>query len=266
MTMRPLARTVLLAAGVCLGGTLFAADANLTLQSARKLYEMGDYNKALKEFVTVLKTDPDNTEAREYMLRCSQKIMERKVDAADASLTEKKISIDKELLENALPAAPAPREPVEAPAPPPSGAGAGTGAEVSLEVSGESEDDSPGAVSRMLAREKERVAEDYKRRFAGQGSPVDVQPAGKGAEVTVYLNRLFLPFSDVLNREAYPALAEAAAKLRRDVTGKVILTAIDDAGAAPKAADSTLSSRRCTVVFTYLLYASLVPDASALIP
>src|SRR5688572_17811825 len=76
-----------------------AMDSNQLYRDAIKLYEKGDYDKALKGFLKVMRLDPSHAEAREYMLRCSQKIVEAKLGGEAAQGVEKEIEAEKQVQE-----------------------------------------------------------------------------------------------------------------------------------------------------------------------
>ena len=317
---------VFLAGGLLfLAPTLPAAEMNRVIHNAMKLYEKGNYDKALKQFIKVLKSDPNNSMAREYMLLCSQKIVETKLGPSTAETVEKKINVAKQLQEintaepspltgaglgipgadsdlsakkdvlspleaifaKAAEASPPP--PVDdvvdnvpepdaapiselpgmeaattAPAPTPAGldaAAPGTAlaapaASASAAPAPTSSPSSPTNAQDIL-RHRQGLADDLRRRHLGTENIVQLEAHRGHLEVNLFLDRLFLPLSDILRDDAYVILDHVIFEIRRDVKRRVSFKAVDTTSPAVRSSLPQLTSKRCTVVFSYLLYRSL---------
>lgn len=267
-----------LAAG--LAPRAFAADANQLYRDAVKLYEKGDYDKALKGFLKVMRQDPANAEAREYMLRCSQKIVETKLGGQAADTVEKEIDAEKEVQKLSPQTLPAlsedyvkPIKPSAAtPAPvgepafstPATSSGAATGEpSAASSIDQDIRNAASPTNARDLLAERSALTDDLRRRYLGKGNIVDVAESGGRLEVTFYLNRLFLPLSDTLRPDAYAVLDDIRALVQSKPKRTVAFTSVDNVSPAVRQTMADLSVRRTNVVFSYLLYASYALEADA---
>jgi hypothetical protein len=255
-----------------------AADTNDMVQEGLKLYEKGEYDRALKQFIKVLRFEPNNGVARDYMLRCSQKIVETRAGPRAAERAEERISLDKKIQEMAPLLAPAP--PAE---PPDSGAAADlppvdfqapaalpavpTGAPAAVAPS---MPDLPAVPApdipenaKSLLQERGTMTDELRRRYLGRGNIVQLEEDGGKLDVVLYMNRLFMPFSDVLRQDAYAVLDHVVSRVRHSPTKKVNLKAVDNVSPAVRHNMPDLAARRCTIVFSYLIHSSLPADARA---
>jgi hypothetical protein len=356
----------------------WAADPNKMIQAGLKLYEKGNYDKALKQFVKTLRLDPNNSVAREYMLLCSQKIVEARLGTSVAETVEKEINVEKQIQElNAAaqeasapppaaapavdtdaafaralaePALPAVPEPDAEPAPEvPAAAAAAATPEIpnppdwlleeakrmgvavpgaaAAAPGGEPVPDSaaiaalpgmervrepaepatssaltapvesilspaapapvpdnwalpatPSAVkaplpvaapavaaaavlsttgAAELIQRRDALAEELRRRHLGLENVVELEERGGRLEVTFFMNRLFLPYSDVLRDDAYPILAHVIDRMKAVAGRDVAFQAVDSATSENRRTMPDLSSKRCAVLFSYLVYNSL---------
>ncbi len=250
----------------CLISSAYAADINELRRMAFKYYERGAYDKALKHFVKILRSDPNNAEAREYMLRCSQKIVETKLGTQAADTLEQEIDVQKQIQEEVIPNI-STHTPVFA---------------IEKEVSDEKPDGDEltyqgkaidikelglgppqPSNARSLLEQRNALTDEFRRRYLGKGKVVDLQEKGNRLEITFYMNRLFLPFSDTLRREAYPILDNVLAKIQEYQHGRVTMRAVDNISPAVRHTMADLPSRRCTVIYSYLLYSSYLPGESS---
>jgi hypothetical protein len=226
-----------------------AADPNKLVQKAVKLYEKGDYEKALKVFVKVLHIDPNHSMAREYMLLCSQKIVEEKLGGAAAETLEKEIAAELHFQESALSTSTVP-------------------AVLAAEPEPELPTDTP-SVSRPkplpLLDQSQLLTDDLRRRHLGLENIVQLQEKRGRIEVSLYMNRLFLPYSDVLRDESYVVLNHVAQRMKANPKRKVVLKAIEPDSPAIRRYLPALPSRRCTAVMSYLIYASFLPEEKRLL-
>lgn len=306
-----------------------AADPNQLTQKALKLYEKGEYDKALKIFVKVLQINPEASIAREYMLRCSQKIVEKKLGTGTAETVEREINVERQIQEIAsstetslsphvrpelmkppqdapitIPlieakpeaaAAPAASSPLPASAPAPgeaepaapgsedaslspeaatalpgmkdwqgysSAPDAGASAELAPPEPAPAPAEAPTA--RDLLLQRETLTDELRRRFLGREDIVQIKENGDKLEITFFLNRLFMPYSDTLRSDAYPVLDQVIAMLKTDPKRKIIFRAVDSASPAVQKSMADLPARRTTVIFSYLIYTSYRPSTLAL--
>ena len=75
-------------------------------------------------------------------------------------------------------------------------------------------------------------------------------------EVKMFLDGLFLPSSDILRDDAYVILDYVITRIRLNPERRVVFTAVDPIHWRADYLTPNLSRRRCTVVFSYLLYQS----------
>lgn len=247
----------------------FSADTNLMYRDAIKLYEKGDYDKALKGFLRVMKLDPSNAEAREYMLRCSQKIVETKLGGQAADVVEKEIDAEKQIQDLAPDAPPAlsqeyltpimPSLPAAVPAP--AAASPASAKSAAMDDAIRAAAAALPANARDLLAERGALTDDLRRRYLGKGSIVDVAESGGQLDVTFYMNRLFLPLSDVLRPESFTLLNDVALLVQENPKRTVTFQSVDNVSPAVRQTMADLSIRRTNVVFSYLLYAAFA-DAS----
>ncbi|MGQ0644902.1 MAG: hypothetical protein ACT4O3_05375 [Elusimicrobiota bacterium] len=330
---RPLLLAALLFGALAWPAPAPAADVNTMVRNGLKLYEKGQYNKAIKQFVKVLQLEPNHAQAREYMMLCSKKIVEKKLGKDDAALVEQQVEVDKQIqlmkaaepapeppaddLELAdltprvgavlpgpvapargvsakealqqrdallaAPAAPAAAEPgasaaaapseVEIPASALLGAAVSAGAPPAAPVPALSPDDDIDAelLSRMEAKasrsvetrdildQRDEVSQALRRRHLGLENALVLEDSGGRVEIVAFLNRLFLPHSDVLRDEAYAVLNGAVEKIRSEGRKKIVLKAVDSAGPTRRSAMPDLPGRRCVALFSYLIHGAHAP-------
>jgi hypothetical protein len=262
MRTLPLRKIILLplalAAAVLCAAPVRAADPVQLYRDAIKLYEKGDYDQALKGFLRVMKLDPSNAEAREYMLRCSQKIVEIKLGGDAADLVEKEVEAEKHLQDLAPDAPPALSEDYITPILPESAGGlpaqaapaAAAGAAGNLPAASRSPSN-----ARDLLAERSALTDDLRRRYLGKGNIIDVAETGGRLEVTFYLNRLFLPLSDALRPESYAILGDVVRLVQSNPKRMVSFLSVDNVSPAVRNTMADLSVRRTNAVFSYVLSA-----------
>ncbi len=232
-----------------------AEDVAAMMTGAIKLYEQGSYKKALKQFANVLKLDPGNADAKEYMIRCSDKMVEEelgvRVEKAPSDLAP-------------LPGAPGTavkpgQEPqrtlrgsrrTSLPSPRRT-AGPKGGKPIPLGA------DRPTA--KDLVKQREALTEDYRKRVLGKEGPVWVESSRNQMEVVLYMNRIFLPMTDQLAPDAYPILEAAVAELRANPDKSVVLRTVDNMSPAVRHTMLDLPARRTVAMFTYFFQSALNP-------
>lgn len=235
--------------------TAWAADINKLLRDAMKFYEKGNYDKAMKQFIKVLERDPDQSMAREYMMLCSQKIVEQKLGTPTSETVEKQVAVEKQIqemgLENKTSTPTANTYDYEeiittAPA-------MGLNAVIAALPA------QPNEATDIMAQ-RDNVSEELRRRNLGIGNIVELSESGGQIEATFYMNRLFLPYSEVLRDEAFPVLNHVIARIKAMPQRKVAFKAVDLPSAQIQSAMPELSNRRCITLFSYLLYSTYRPD------
>ncbi len=233
----------------------WAADVNRLLRDAMKFYERGNYDKAMKQFIKVLEMDPDQSMAREYMMLCSQKIVEQKLGTPASETVEKQVAVEKQIQEMGL--------------------------ELKSTTTANAYDyeddistapiamDLPSVLASAPAQpteatdimmQRDNVSEELRRRNLGIGNIVELSESGGEIEATFYMNRLFLPYSEVLRDEAFPVLNHVIARIKAMPQRKVVFKAVDLPSAQIQNAMPELSNRRCVTLFSYLLYSTYRPD------
>ncbi|MBL0058052.1 MAG: hypothetical protein IPP35_02820 [Elusimicrobia bacterium] len=231
-----------------------AADTNALLEQGTKLYEKGQYDKALRIFVKVKKEDPSNAVAREYISRCTGKIVEQETGAR---------------LNRAVKRAEAPSATIESNDPMPSwaitpGRAKSPGAHPGLpsgKRGGKRSAPLPDFLTPVekttskLLIQQEQLRDQYKNRIL-EGSPLTFKRSGKQLEVVAFLNRLFLPFSDALAPDAIPELERVARELETGHHTSVVLRAVDSLTPAVRHQMLDLPARRAAILFSYFAHAS----------
>jgi hypothetical protein len=276
--------TAFLAAFLLLGAGVpaRAADINDLFRGAMKQYEMGDYEKALKGFVKVMRLDPNNSIAREYMLRCSQRIVETKLGGQASETADREAAVEKQIKE--MDGAPAVASPSEVLGDAPEGTSVPAASLPSSTPSSLSdmpaEPSAAGSATAVLDQdaliqdaasalprnaqdiiaERNALTDDLRRRYLGKGSIVDVEEKGGRLAVTFYMNRLFFPLTDTLRPDAYSVLEDIRGMITADPKRTVTFTSVDNVSPAVRHTMADLSARRTNVVFSTLLYAAFAPS------
>ncbi|HOW28297.1 MAG TPA: hypothetical protein PK876_07335 [Elusimicrobiota bacterium] len=324
MTKKTFAGALLLTLLLGIGGVrpVRAADVNKLTQTAMKYYEKGQYNKAMKTFLKIRQVDPNNEVAREYLMLCSQKIVEQKLGEKKAKEVTQEIGMDKQIeqmspTETLPPAAEqtpdilsqsdtaptdSPAEitdlealfqsakPMESPVPMPLEADPATAVapEAAAEpviknfvplipvpqmpdtvpppenITEEAASPTESAISleapagQTLSQQRAILAKEMERRRLGSENIVELNERRGRIEIMLYMNRLFLPFSDALRDESFVILNHVSSQLRQKPKQTVVLKAIDSTTTQALPAEmKNLNLRRCTVVFSYLLQETL---------
>lgn len=233
-----------------------AADVGSLMEDGERLFKKEEYGKALRVFIKARNADPSNLEAKEYIDKCTEKIVEqesgRRIRAAAKSARTSTATIDpgQPVPAWAAPSkrtrvAPVRRKPTRRPRRGP--------------TDGSRDAPTPG---KNIIIQREQLAEDYQRRILGD-SPVRVEKEGNRTDVVLYMNRLFLPFKDVLSPDAVPYLTAAARELRAKGANQILLRAVDTMTPVVRHNMLDLPSRRCATVFTFFVKAGLAPAPPA---
>ncbi len=256
--LRHAALILALAVFGAVGAARAAEDMAKMMDSATKLYQEGNYKKAMRQFLNVLNVDPNNAEAKDYRNRCMDKIVEGELG----------VRVEKPGKTPNLPG-PGMRNPNAPPAPgsirstrgfrpqprSPSRAGApGVKGRKKKPVTTVAADK---PTAKDLLAQRDVLVEDYRRRILGKESSVWLESKRNQVEVVLYMNRLFLPMTDQLATDAYPMLEAAAAELRNNPKKPVLLRAVDNMSPAVRHTMIDLPARRSAVVFGYFTHATL---------
>jgi hypothetical protein len=121
------------------------------------------------------------------------------------------------------------------------------------------------ADSRYIVTQRDKLSEEIRRRQIGAGNIVQLDEKGNQVQVTLFMNRLFLPYSDVLRDDAYAVLNHVVSRIKTDSGRKVVLRAMDSVSDDTQKMLADLSSRRCTILFSYLVHESLRRSENTLI-
>lgn len=233
-----------------------AGDMESLMSDGERLFKKQEYGKALRVFIKARNTDPSNLEAKEYIDRCTEKIVEqeagRRIRAAAKSARTSTATIE-------------PGQPVPAWAAPSQRTRVApvrrkpTRPKRRMPSDGSQDAPTPG---KNMIIQREQLAEDYQRRILGD-SPVRIEKEGNRTDVLLYMNRLFLPFKDILSPDALPYLTAAAQELRAKGANQILLRAVDTMTPVVRHNMLDLPSRRCATVFTFFVRAGLAPATSA---
>lgn len=234
-----------------------ADDVAQMMDSAMKLYEQGNYKKAMRLFLNVINADPNNADAKEFRNRCMDKIVEGELG----------VRVDKPSKVPNLPGpglrAPgaavtpgAPRSirtfrPQFRPGPRVAGNAKGKGKKPVTTVAA----DKPTA--KDILAQRDALVEDYRRKVLGKESPVWLDDKRNEIEVVLYMNRIFLPMTDQLTTDSYPMLEAAAAEIRANPKKAVFLRAVDNMSPAVRHTMIDLPARRSAIVFSYFVHSTL---------
>jgi hypothetical protein len=118
--------------------------------------------------------------------------------------------------------------------------------------------------AQSILQQRESLADELRRRSVGNENIVQLVEKGGRVEVTLFLNRLFLPHSEVLRDDAYPVLDHVISRVRGGPKRRIVLKAMDSMSPGARAAFQSLTAKRCTVVFSYLIYNSFQSGAAAI--
>lgn len=237
-----------------LGVPLGAVDVSALMDQGKTQYEKGDYKRSLQTFLKLKKEDPANPMAREYISKCTEKIME----AEKAARLKQSILVGERSSSTIDPkeTAPAWAVPVARP--------------VSKETRGVSEPkrsgrNSPLVPIAVLEKEKkpsrfiqkrDQLTESYTNKIL-EGRAIDLVRKGRRVEIVAFMNRLFLPFSDSFAPDAIPAIELISRELRDKPGETTVLRAVDSLTPAVRHQMLDLPTRRVSILFSTLLHASL---------
>jgi|GEM_PF-4669169 len=234
-------------------GSVRAADVTQVLNEGTLLYEKGYYDKALRVFMKAKTLDPSNRLAREYISRCTERIVEKETgerlkkavirsEAASATVDEKE----------EIPRWAQPAKVLKTDTDKPS----------VRKKPGRVEPVTPGVVlnrssgASEATRMRAELVQSYQDRVL-EGNAIELTQRGGHAEITVFLNRVFLPLSDTLAPDAVVSLENTARQLRKGKPTTVVLRGADSLTPAIRHQMINLPSRRAAILFAYFTHAVL---------
>jgi len=238
------------------GGPLRAEDTNRMMERGLKYYEKGDYDRALKDFLRVLELEPNHATAREMQMMATQKKMQKELGKEKADIVEKEVAVEKQIQQiRANEPAPVAKDIFDYPTTP-SEEGELTGLDKVPTTPSQAQD---------IVKQRESVAENLRRRHLGTDNIVQLEEKRGQMVVTLFMNRLFLPYSDVLRDDGLVVLEHVVTQLRNNPKRQVILKAVDASSPLSQKSMPTLAARRCNVVFSHLIYSTYRPEEKNLL-
>lgn len=238
-----------------LGAPLWAGDVSALMDQGKAQFEKGDYNRALQTFLKLKKEDPANPMAREYISKCTEKIME----AEKAARLKHSILVGEPSATTIAPKDVAPAWAVPAARSVPKEA---RGVSEPKKRSGRSAPLVPIAVlekekkpSRFIQK-RDQLTESYNNKIL-EGRAIDLVRKGRRVEIVAFMNRLFLPFSDSFAPDAIPAIEMISREIRARPGETTVLRAVDSLTPAVRHQMLDLPTRRVSILFSTLLHASL---------
>lgn len=238
-----------------LSGPARGADVSAMTDQGVAQFEKGDYNKALQTFLKIKKEDPANARVREYISKCTEKIMEKNKAERLSRAVRQGVPAAATIAEkDPVPSWAAPvRTPVPKSYP---------GAYQQKRRPVRSAPLVPMTVlekekrtSKVIAQRDQLTEEYLKKRL--EGPSIRLVRKGHRVEVVAFMNRLFLPFSDAFAPDAVPALDALLRELSAEPGKTTILRAIDSLTPAVRHQMLDLPARRVSILFSALLHTTL---------
>jgi hypothetical protein len=249
---------------LCVGGLLTllafspvpvkAADATQLTEKGIRLYEKGEYSKALRVFLKVKKSDPNSPVAREYINRCTGKMVEAQKEIRLREAIQKGESSSATIL---------PKDPVPAwtvPSSRPTSRGVKSKKSKKNDRKGTAVlpysvyEQNRTAPSFFTSRD--HLADGYRNKIL-EGPAIELVRKGKNVEVVAFMNRLFLPFSDSLAPDAIPDIQKVSWELHSNPGKTTLFRAVDSLTPAVRHQMLDLPARRVSILFSVLLQASV---------
>lgn len=241
---------------------VWSEDVGPMMDSAVRMFDQGQYKKAMRLFLNVLNVDPHNAQAKEYRNRCMDKIVEGELGIAQKSK-------DQEMgkLADTMPHGPSlsttpppPRlRPQFRPSP-------RSTAKPKNKKKGVAAVTTEKQTAKGILEQRDALVEDYRRKILGKESAVWVESKRSEIEVVLYMNRLFMPLTDQLSTDAYPMLEAALLEIHGHPKKEVFLRALDNLSPAVRHTMLDLPARRSAILFSYFVHGTLgrtikTPDA-----
>ncbi len=237
------------------GAPAWAVDVSALIDQGKAQYDKGDYGKSLQTFLKLKKEDPANSTAREYISKCTEKIME----AEKAARLKRAVQKGEPTAATIAPKDPVPSWAVPAPSP------------RRKEVRGAYRQkraihrqkpvvpsvglDKEKTTSRFITQ-RDQLTEIYENKIL-KGRAIDLVRKGRRVEIVAFMNRLFLPFSDSFAPDAVPAIEIISQELRAHPGDTTLFRAVDSLTPAVRHQMLDLPTRRVSILFSALLRASV---------
>jgi hypothetical protein len=237
------------------GAPSWSATLSALETQGKEQFEKGDYGKSLQTFLKIKKEDPTNSVARDFISQCTEKIME-----AEKAVRLKQAIQKGESSASTIP----PKDPVPAWAVPAKKTQREQvrGAYRQKRKINRSSPLVPSVVlekenrtSRYISQ-RNQLTEGYRNKIL-EGHAIELVRKRNRVEVVVFMNRLFLPFSDSFAPDAVPAIEAIARELRADPGKTTLFRAIDSMTPAVRHQMLDLPTRRVSILFSTLLHASV---------
>ncbi len=245
-----------------LGAPLRAMDVSALMDQGKAQCDKGDYNRALQTFLKLKKEDPANPMAREYISKCTGKIME----AEKAARVKHSVLVGEPSSTTFAPKDVPPAWAVPTAKPLPKSTRGGGGSDLKKRA-GRSGPLVPNAVlekekktSRYILK-RDQLTKSYTNKIL-EGRAIDLVRKGQRVEIVVFMNRLFLPFSDSFAPDAVPAIEMISREIRDNPGKTTVFRAVDSLTPAVRHQMLDLPTRRVSILFSTLLHASLGDKAN----
>lgn len=237
------------------GAPAWAASLSALLDQGKAQFEKGDYGKSLQTFLKIKKEDPANAVARDYISQCTEKIMEAEKAARLKRAIEQgapsasTIAPKDRVPDWAVPVKNKPRPEVRGAYRQKRKINRRSPLVLPAEVEKENK------TSRYISQ-RDQLTEGYKNKIL-EGHAIELVRKRRRVEVVVFMNRLFLPFSDSFAPDAVPAIEAIARELRNHPGDTTLFRALDSLTPAVRHQMFDLPTRRVSILFSTLLHASV---------
>lgn len=242
---------------VLTAGTLWAADLAVLAEQGKKMFDKGDYSKALQIFLRLKKEDPAHPLPKEYINKCQDKIVE-----AEKEMRRKKAKEEGTNPSDVF----APTEPAPAwTAPTQRKLTPARKNHKKLKRIKRTAYSTPASLypkekkPSSLLVQREALTAGYRNKIL-EGKAIAIKRVGRKVEVVAFMNRLFLPFSDVLASDAVPAIETVARELALDPGRTTTLRAVDSLTPAVRQQMLDLPARRVSILFSYFVHAAVCDE------
>lgn len=233
------------------GQSLAAADITKLTDQGVRLFEKGEFDKALRIFLKVKKEEPTHPLAKEYIHRCTAKIVEAEKDVRLRRAIRKGESSSATI----LPKDPAPAWSVSPSRQRQSKSSRSKKSKQAAKTVLPYSNYEQRRTGASFIDKRNQLADGYKNKIL-EGPAIEVVRKGKNVEVVAFMNRLFLPFSDSLAPDAVPSIVDVANELQSQPGKSTVLRAVDSLTPAVRHQMLDLPARRVSILFSLLMQAS----------
>jgi hypothetical protein len=239
---------------VLTAGVLWAADPAALAEQGKKMFDKGDYNKALQIFLRLKKEDPSHPFPKEYINKCQDKIVE-----AEKEMRMKKAKEEGANASDVF----APTEPAPSwTAPSQRKLNPAKKKPKKVKTKKRTSYSTPAGIYQKEKRpsallvQQQALTEGYRNKIL-EGKAIEIKRSGHKVDVVAFMSRLFLPFSDVLAPDAVPAIETVARELALDPGRTTTLRAVDSITPAVRQQMLDLPARRVSILFSYFVHAAV---------